>query len=210
MTSRLSHHDVILLAEGLATLALLSAALFANGAEPAAVTPKAIPVRAPIAQAGLAPMAKSAPAMSMPAKSAEKPAPEARLKEPAPAPPAVDPAANAAAPTAVITSSDMPDTGQDYRKARRVLMNRGFKPARVAPPECQGPEPSVDACWGPLVQFPEIEACTSGANGSCTGWWVAPNGKVLKIRTKGDVARISDRHWASPGEIDELPAGWRP
>lgn len=124
--------------------------------------------------------------------------------------PAVQPTVPSPPAASTTGLAGLPETGADYRKTRRSLINRGFKPARVAPPECRGPEPSVDACWGKLVEFPEIEACWGKDGASCAGWWVAPDGKVLKIRTGGEASRIVDLHWASQGEIDDLPEGWRP
>lgn len=152
-------------------------------------------------------VASSAPA----AAKAPPAAPHTKLQPPPPTPAEKPVAASSQAvdaPTA--TFADLPDMGADYRKIRRALINKGFRPAQVAPPECRGPEPSVDACWGALVEFPEIESCQGKNGAACVGWWVAPDGRVLNIRTGGDRPRITDRHWASSGEIDELPKGWRP
>jgi hypothetical protein len=213
MISRL---ELIVLGEGLLTLALLSTALLAHGgpspAPVAVLAPQAQVVQpGAVAAKPATPALKAAPAKTPakapPATASLSPPPPAISKPPAaPAPP--PPVGQPTPPVAV--AGGMPEIDADYRRARRQLLAKGFKPTRVAPPECRGPEPSVDACWGALVEFPEIEACSSGAKGSCVGWWLAPNGKVLRIQTSGDTGRIHDRHWASDGEIDELPRGWHP
>jgi hypothetical protein len=207
MISRL---NLILLAETLLTLALLTTLLLAPG--PVRVAPGAAKPSSPstteVSQARVAHskvvVAKAAPAKG-PAAKATATAPAPVSSQPAAtAPPASEPAAP------LVAVAALPETGGDYRKARRQLLARGFKPANTAPEECRGPEPSVDACWGALVQFPEIETCSNGSRGFCIGWWLAPDGRVLKIKTVGDAGRISDRHWASAGEIADLPRGWRP
>lgn len=195
------------------TAGLVLALLVIPGQRTAVAAPKPSVSRGEATQARSSPSKAAAVARTTPAEvpHTRPPAPVA----PAAAVPAAAPVPAAEPPTKpppveTLASTGLPDTGADYRATRRKLLAGGFKPAHVAPPECRGPEPSVDACWGPLVEFPEIEACTSGAKAACTGWWMAPDGRVLKIRTQGEKARISDRHWASQDEIDELPRGWRP
>ncbi|MDQ0466260.1 hypothetical protein QO010_004053 [Caulobacter ginsengisoli] len=195
------HLDLVLLAQVLLTLGLVTMTLLTPGGSPAAAPVEAeasAPPPARISEPRIAhPREAAAPtSVGKPAKTS------ARVSNPRPAP----------EPTAapLVAVADMPETGGDYRKARRQLLARGFKPARVAPPECRGPEPSVDACWGALVQFPEIEICMNGARGGCVGWWLAPDGRVLRIQTAGETGAIRDRHWASSGELADLPTGWRP
>lgn len=178
---------------------------------PAAAAAVARSDPAPARTAQAPPATRAAPLPSPNAAPATKP-PPVPVPGPVPGPASAPAPSPASEPSGgdLVTASGLPETGTDYRRARRSLINRGFKPARVAPPECRGPEPSVDACWGKLVEFPEIEACWGKDGSSCAGWWVAPGGKVLKIRTGGEAGRIVDLHWASQGEIDDLPEGWRP
>ncbi len=210
MTQR---HEMIVLGQALLTLGLLVTLLLTPGAPPSAapapqetlqthvVRPRTVTVQATPAS----PEPKAAPA-----KVAVTEAPAVGEPAAPPSPSPVSPPSASEPAATVATVGGIPEIDANYRKARRQLLSKGFRPTRVAPPECQGREPSVDACWGALVEFPEIEVCSSGAKGSCVGWWLAPDGHVLRIQTSGDTGRIRDRHWASDGEIDELPRGWRP
>lgn len=96
---------------------------------------------------------------------------------------------------------------QDYAAARRRLLALGFVSKKTWDPA------SPDHTPPPWVENlpPEVPWCSGSGMAFCAGFWIAPDGRVLKVTTIGEPqpGRIYDMTWATPDDLADLPEGWR-
>lgn len=113
---------------------------------------------------------------------------------------------------------DIPNQlNRPYGKARKSLLAQGYLPAKA-----YGEEP-VMACSRAIesddfvdceadVELPEVADCSGTGKAYCWAYWLAKDGRVLKITTIGEPqpGGVYHMEWASQEDLSDLPEGWRP
>jgi len=113
------------------------------------------------------------------------------------------------------TPAAPPSLDPVYWAARRQLLALGYRPAkaktdpwRVCADAMENPD---DLQCEPDMVLPEVADCSGTGMGFCLTYWIASDGRVLKIITAGEpqpygVHAVS---WATPEDLADLPAGWK-
>lgn len=96
--------------------------------------------------------------------------------------------------------ANVPKVRGSYMRARTTLKAMGYKPSRNG----MGPAPHCpDNACKKLEYLPEAQ-CAADAP-LCIAYWTAPNGRVLKIHTEGEIdLHIAYMEWVPKKELSEF------
>jgi hypothetical protein len=96
----------------------------------------------------------------------------------------------------------VPRLAADYLRARAQLRELGFKPIT---PKRGGSETCANIACRNTIPLPEAE-CTVDTS-DCQTFWLSPDGRILKVLARGEVApRVDYEKWTTRAELREL--GW--
>lgn len=113
---------------------------------------------------------------------------------------------------------DIPNQlNRPYGKARKSLLAQGYLPAKAYSEEplaacSQAIESDEFVDCEADVELPEVAECSGTGKAYCWAYWLAKDGRVLKITTIGEPqpGGVYHMEWASQQDLSDLPEGWRP